>query len=245
MLTEPLRARLRSIDALRGLAIAGVVLFHIGWDLDFSGLLPGNLSRHPAWLLFGRSLAGTFMVLVGVSLALAHGSRIRWRPFFNRLWVIVAAAVAISAATRLVFPEAFIYFGILHAIAAASLIGVFFVPLPALTSFGAGAAMLIFPSLFSDSLFDARWLAWIGFAETPPISNDYVPIFPWAGLTLMGLGLTKAGIARGYDTWFLKHEPAGPTVMALGWLGRHSLMIYLLHQPILLALILPTAWLVK
>jgi uncharacterized membrane protein len=244
-LTEPLRARLRSVDVLRGLAIAGVVLFHIGWNLDFSGLLPGNLSRHPAWLLFGRSLAGTFMVLVGVSLALAHGSLIRWRPFFDRLWVIVAAAVAISAVTRLIFPEAFIYFGILHAIAAASLIGVFFVPLSALIGFGAGAAMLTLPFLFSDPLFDTRWLAWIGFAETPPVSNDYVPLFPWAGLTLMGLGLAKAGIARGYDTWLVRHEPAGPTVMALGWLGRHSLMIYLLHQPILLALILPTAWLMK
>jgi len=241
-LIEPPHQRLRSVDVLRGLAIAGVVVFHLVWDLDFSGLLQSNFSHHPAWLLFGRGLASTFMVLVGVSLALAHRNTIRWRPFFKRLWIIIAAAAAISLATLVIFPDAFIYFGILHAIATASMIGIVFVPLPAASSVVVGIAILVLPLFFSEPLFNTRWLAWIGFAATPPVSNDYVPIFPWVGLTLIGLGAAKASITRGFDDWIVRHEPTGPTTTALGRAGRLSLPIYLLHQPILLALILPTAW---
>jgi len=241
-LTVSTRQRLLSIDVVRGLAIAGVVLFHIVWDLDFTGLLPGNLANHPAWILFGRSLAGTFMFLVGVSLALAHRSKIRWRPFFKRVGVIAAAALVISLVTRLVFPEAFIYFGILHSIAAASLIGILFVMLPAPVSIVAGVTILFLPAFLSAPFFDTRWLAWIGFAENAPLSNDYVPIFPWAGLTLLGLGSAKASLSRGFDEWLVQNEPSGTTMQAMVWMGRNSLAIYLLHQPILLAIIIPLAW---
>ncbi|HSM40731.1 MAG TPA: heparan-alpha-glucosaminide N-acetyltransferase, partial [Afifellaceae bacterium] len=157
---EPLRPRLRTVDVVRGLAIAGVVLFHLVWDLDFAGLVTGNPSRNPAWLMFGHVLAATFIALVGVSLALAHRGGVRWRPFFSRLLVIAAAAIAITIGTLLVFPDAFVFFGILHLIAVASLIGVLFVPLPAVASLVAGGAILIAASLFSDPLFDTRWLAW-------------------------------------------------------------------------------------
>ena len=242
-MVEPVNQRLHSVDVLRGLAIAGVVLFHLVWDLDFSGLLQSNLPHHPAWRLFGRVLAGTFMVLVGVSLVLAHGDKIRWQPFFKRLWIIIAAAAAISLATLIIFPKAFIYFGILHAIATASMIGIVFVPLPAASSLVVGLAILTLPLLFSASVVDARWLAWVGFAATPPVSNDYVPIFPWVGLTLVGLGAAKAAVTRRCDDWVRRHEPTGPITMALGRAGRLSLPIYLLHQPILLAVIVPMGWL--
>ena len=232
--------RLIVVDVARGIAIAGVVLFHLVWDLEFTGFVSG-IARHSAWLIFGHCLAGSFMVLVGVSLVLAHRESVRWPAVARRLAVIVVSAMAITVATLLAFPDAFIYFGILHAIAAATLIGVAFLRLPATASLAVGVAIVALPFFLESTAFDSRWLAWIGFSTYPPPSNDYVPIFPWAGLTLIGIAATKWALVRGIDRRLPTYPPQGPTAVALTWLGRHSLAIYLLHQPLLLAVIVPLA----
>ncbi|MDF1671179.1 MAG: heparan-alpha-glucosaminide N-acetyltransferase domain-containing protein [Roseovarius sp.] len=85
--------------------------------------------------------------------------------------------------------------------------------------------------------FACRFTAWIGYSANPPLSNDFVPVFPWAGLTLLGIACAKAVdidknplISAGVDSPFLSK---------LAWLGRHSLAIYLIHQPVMLAIIVP------
>lgn len=235
---SPSSGRLVAVDMVRGLAIAGVVLFHLVWDLEFTGFVSG-IARHPAWLTFGHLLAGTFMVLVGVSLLLAHRNGVRWRAFARRFAILVASALAITAVTLAVFPGAFIYFGILHAIAAATLIGVAFLRAPAVVSLAAGIIVVGLPFFMQSMTFDTRWFAWIGFSANPPPSNDYVPVFPWVGLSLIGMAATKWTLTHGVDRMFRTYPPVGPATIALTWLGRHSLSIYLLHQPILLAVIVP------
>ncbi|MEM5474444.1 heparan-alpha-glucosaminide N-acetyltransferase [Hoeflea sp. AS60] len=230
------KKRLLAVDAARGVAIAGVVLFHLVWDLEFTGFISG-LAFHPLWLAFGRSLAGSFMFLAGVSLVLAHGAQFRARIFFRRLAVIVAAALAITIVTFLAFPSAFVYFGILHSIAVASLIGIAFLRLPASASLLAGSAMMALPWFISLPAFDPRWLAWVGFSANPSLSNDFVPVVPWAGATLLGIAFAKV-----LDIGNNRLTSAGldtPFLVRLGWLGRHSLAIYLLHQPVMLAIIVP------
>ena len=76
--------RVLLIDTVRGIAIFGVVLFHIVWVLEFSGLIDG-FAFHPVWLAFGRLLAGTFMFLVGVSLVLAHRKGLKFSRFVRRV----------------------------------------------------------------------------------------------------------------------------------------------------------------
>lgn len=233
--------RIVIIDVVRGIAIIGVVIFHLVWDLDLTGLIAPGLAGSPAWLLFGRVLAGTFMFLVGISLALAHSRKIHWRAFSKRLSIVAVAALAISIATKFAFPQSFIYFGILHAIVAGSLIGILFLRIPSVLTIICGVAMWTLPYYFGDHLFDSRWLAWIGFAELPPLSNDFVPIFPWVGLVLLGLALARTAISFSLVDGLRAGKLSGRSMGCLAWCGRHSLVIYLIHQPLLLAIILPLA----
>ena len=213
-----------------------MVLFHLVWDLEFTGFISG-VAFHPLWLVFGRSLAGSFMFLAGVSLVLAHGVQFRTTTYFRRLGVIVAAAMAITIVTFLVFPGAFVYFGILHSIAIASLIGVVFLRPPASVSLLTGLVMMALPWFVSLSAFDPRWLAWIGLSANPPLSNDFVPVLPWAGVTLLGIAFAKVCDVGLHQ---VKSASVDSTFLAkLAWLGRHSLAIYLLHQPVMLAIIVP------
>jgi len=241
---SPPSRRIIAVDLARGLAIAGVVLFHVVWDLEFTGLISG-VARHPLWLMFGRSLAGSFMVLVGISFVLAHRGRIRWPAFRRRLAIIIAAAAAITAITYIVFPHSFIYFGILHAIAAATVASLIFVRTSAALCLAAGIAIFALPFLTASPIFDTRWLAWIGFASRLPQSNDFVPIFPWVGLTLMGMSVAKWAITSRLDITMERYQPSGLVAnMVANW-GRKSLAIYLIHQPVLLALIIPLSWLIR
>lgn len=236
--------RVQLVDVSRGLAIAGVVLFHVVWDLEFTGLISG-IAYHPAWLAFGRLLAGTFMFLVGVALVLAHGQGLNAKVFAKRLAVIALAAVIISIVTWFVFPQSFIFFGILHAITIASLIGIAFLWLPKGLTFIAGIGFLVLPYFAASDFFNQRALAWIGLFTEPPPSNDFVPVFPWAGITLLGIVAAKMVFGdKGTDRKRLDLGE-GPLTEALVWMGRNSLAIYLVHQPVLLGIIFSTASLLR
>ena len=236
--------RVVSVDVARGLAIAGVVVFHIVWDLEFTGVIRG-VAQHPVWLLFGRSLAGTFMFLVGVSLVLAHHDTIRARAFIRRLLTIALCAAAISVATWFAFPKSFIYFGILHAITAATLLGMMFLRAGVLVCLAAAVIVLILPVFVDLAAFNTRWLAWTGFAERPPPSNDFVPIFPWVGITLLGIASSKLFLLGRGQSSSADAPVQGWLVRLLVWMGHWCLLIYLVHQPILLSIIVPLSWVVS
>ena len=100
--------------------------YHFTWDLEFFGYTDPGLTAFGWWRLYARCIASTFLFLVGVSLFLAHGRQIRWPGFWKRFAMIAVAALAISLITRIATPDGFIFFGILHEIALASLLGLAF-----------------------------------------------------------------------------------------------------------------------
>ncbi|MBO9463244.1 MULTISPECIES: heparan-alpha-glucosaminide N-acetyltransferase [Stappiaceae] len=234
--------RILLVDAVRGIAIAGVVLFHVVWDLELSGLVRG-LAFNSVWLLFGRLLAGTFMFLVGVSLVLAHNEELKLKKFAKRVLVIVTAAFTISIVTSFAFPETYIYFGILHAIAVSSLLGVLFLRLPPLGALSTGLVFLIVPQFVALDLLNTRWFAWTGLSAFPPPSNDFVPILPWAGLTMIGIFLTKVSLSKNFNSRSAADLPDTQLTRSLVWMGRNSLLIYLVHQPLLFGIIFPISYL--
>ena len=231
--------RVQLVDAIRGAAILGVVLFHLVWDLAYLGLTSQALAQHPLWIAFGRGLAGTFMILVGVSLVLASQGGLNRRAFLRRLVLLALAAGAITLVTRIAFLGAYVYFGILHAIAVASVLALPLLRIPVVVVLLIGVTVVGAGSLIETPAFDARGLAWIGFAAAPAFSNDFVPLFPWFGWTAFGVALARIAFAR---DWAERLPAAdGPATRALAWYGRWSLAIYLVHQPVLLAVLVPVA----
>jgi uncharacterized membrane protein len=219
------RPRYPLIDAARGVAILAMVVFHFAWDLYFLGFSDLDISIDPWWTAFQKAIVSSFLFLAGVSLWLGHGAGIRWRSFWRREAILVAAAIAVSIGTWLAFGDYFAFFGVLHAIALCSLLALPFLRLPAILSAAVGAVVIALPLLVTHPIMRERWLAWIGFWPISPSTADIVPVFPWLGVML--LGLAAASLLAGSSVWTL------PAPRWLAWLGRWSLVIYLVHQPVM------------
>jgi len=229
---ETTRPRLLALDMLRGLALIAMATYHFSWDLEFFGYLEPGTSTQGFLKLYARAIASSFLFLAGFSLVLAHYPKLRLKPFLRRLGIIIAAAAAISVATLWFTPGSWIFFGILHAIALSSLIGLAFIRMPPLLTLVAAGVAIAVPVFLRSPAFDAPWFWFLGLSETLPRSNDYVPLLPWIGALLTGIAVARLLVDSGKLTW-IDRLPAGP-----GWLrwgGRHSLTVYLLHQPILIA----------
>jgi len=240
----PPRPRFAIVDILRGLALLGMVIYHLFWDLAFLRFFPVDVGYDPGWVAFARSLLTTFLLLVGVGLVLAHGNGIRWPAFWRRLGLLVAAALAITVVTVLAFPESYVFFGILHAIALFSLLALPFLRAPLWLVIATAAIVTVLPMVYADPLYDERIWSWIGLWVVPPPANDLVGVFPWFGIVLVGVILARMVLASPLAARLAAIKADNPLTKAFATAGRWSLVIYLLHQPILLAVLFPMAmWL--
>ena len=231
--TETANPRLGWLDTARGVALIAMATYHFAWDLEYYRYIAAGTTAFGLWKTYARCIASSFLFLVGFSLVLAHTPAIRWRPFLKRLAMIAGAAAAITAATAYAMPEGLIFFGILHSIAAASLIGLLFLRLPPAVTVLTGIAVIVAPWYLRSAAFDTPWLWWVGLSQQPPRSNDYVPLLPWLAPVLFGIAAARIGQATG---WIAK-TAGGPHANPLARIGRHSLAFYLIHQPVLIALV--------
>lgn len=229
--------RIDILDIARGVALLAMLVYHFTWDLGFFGYLSPDTAVTGGWRLFARGIAISFLVLVGVGLVLAHGQGIRWRPFLRRLAEVLAGAFAITVATLLFSPGSFVFFGILHQIAVGSLLGLLFLRSPFLATAIAATVVIVLPTQFETALTNPRWLAWIGFSAQEPLSNDFVPVFPWTGCILAGMAMAQFAGRFGLFERLAALNPSLRPARPLARLGRHSLAFYLIHQPVSIAIV--------
>lgn len=221
--------RRQSIDVYRGLALLAMAAYHICWDLNYNGLIEIGIGVDPLVIGIQRAILSAFLLLSGASLTLAHGEGIRWRRFWKRELILVAAALVVSIGTWFAFGDELAYFGVLHAMALFALLALPLVVAPAWIGGLVAAAVLVAPLLYSSDAFDPQWLDWIGFFNTIPPTADLVPVFPWFGVFLIGMLGMRLLRSQPAFTWSSRSR----IVRAVALLGRWSLLFYLLHQPIL------------
>lgn len=236
MAAESLSAnRIVGLDLARTAALLAMATYHFCYDLEAFGYLsPGTMVT--GWgAIFARAIATSFLFLVGFSLYLAHGRGVRWRAFVRRFGQIAAAAALITVATWYVQGPRFIFFGILHSIAISSLIGLAFLRLPALLTLAAAGGVALAPTYLANGAFDLPWLVWTGLTTLPVYAVDFVPTFPWLAPVLAGIAIAKLAARAG--VWNRPRQAPTPAQRWLSLPGQHSLIVYLIHQPILIGIL--------
>lgn len=227
----PSPLRIPAVDVARGVALLAMFVYHFTWDLGFFGFITLQAGVDPGWRLFAKLIAGSFLVLVGVSLVLATRDGVKPRPFLRRLAMVSAAAIAVTVATLYATPQSFVFFGILHAIAVFSVLALPLLRAPLWWIAMMAAFVAVAPLAFSSPTFDSPGLWWLGLMPKPPLTNDFVPVFPWFAAVLVGVLAARTGIAAGLDRRLAAWTP-GRIGAVLAWGGRHSLAVYLVHQPV-------------
>ncbi|MBP9812608.1 DUF1624 domain-containing protein [Candidatus Gracilibacteria bacterium] len=234
--------RIELLDILRGLALLAMIAFHANYiSINlFGGEV--RLFSEGAWQNIGFAIGVSFIALSGYVNAYTDESRSIGKNLvrgWKRALFLALIALSISIVTYVFFYEERISWGIIHFFALASLLQ------PIFSKMGNWiwlAVVLIF--LISDTLTRIRGDTWylipFGISSENYYSADYYPLFPWFGYMLFGQGchviLRKFGIEHSLTRIVF------PRLKLLGLLGKHSLLVYVLHVPVLYVLFSCIFW---
>ena len=225
-----MKKRIWELDALRGLCILGMVIVHFVYDLvELYALVP---MAYPEWFAFVKDWGGVlFLLLSGTCATLGSGHT-------RRGLLVFACGMVCTAVTLGMYllgfsgKEIIIYFGVLHCLGVCMLLWGGFRKLPTWALGVLGAALTAAGLWLRTRYVSFPWLIVLGFAPDWFASSDYFPLLPNLGFFLLGAVLGKT-VYRQKTTRLPKVNAESPALRFLTLCGRHSLGIYLLHQPIL------------
>ena len=225
-----MKKRIWELDAFRGLCILGMVIIHFIFDL--TRLYHVIHWDAPELFFFVLNWGGMlFVLLSGICATL--GSRSVYRGIIVFLCGMICTAVT-AGMYLLDMAESYIVirFGVLHCLGLCMILWAIFRKLPAWALGVIGAVLMILGFWFQGIYVQPKWLFPLGLVTTSFSSADYFPLLPNLGYFLLGSVLGRT-LYRGKQSLLPTVNTHNPILRFLTFCGRHSLLIYLLHQPIL------------
>ena len=228
--------RLKGIDIFRGWAISLMILFHFFFDLNHFSYIDIEIKSDTFWVSFRLIIVSMFLLTVGMSLKLAHKTIIKWKSIQKRSLLLGSSSILVSIGSYLQFPESWIYFGVLHFVLFSSLVALPFLNYPKVS------ILLAFSILMGYFLnyFHVQWLFEL---LVQPLhlplhhTEDVIRFIPWFSLILFGIAtVTLNWHHKLFNNNFFNKKHSLNNLFS--FLGKNSLVIYLIHQPILFALFL-------
>ncbi len=238
--TQDRGSRYGEIDVVRGIAILMMVIFHFVFDLGYFGIFPVSTGSG-FWRYFGLSTASLFLLIVGVSFSLSYARTKNalsgwqlYRKFLIRGAGIFALGLLVTLGTWLYLGDGFVVFGILHLIGISIILAPFFYRLGASNLLLGGVCILF--GLAIGNIAGPAWLLPLGIHPATFWSVDYTPLFPWFGMVLIGIGASALLYPGGMRRFSLPSSfPGGSSLLEFA--GKHSLLIYLVHQPVIILIL--------
>ncbi|WP_119396423.1 heparan-alpha-glucosaminide N-acetyltransferase [Salinibius halmophilus] len=238
MVRTTTRQRRQDLDALRGIAIVLMAIFHFCFNLSVYQYFTMDLANQWPWRWFRYVIVFMFIGLVGVGLGMTHKRGINVVKFSDWMARLLGGALVITVSTAFMFPGAWVYFGILHVIALSGLLALPFANKPRLAFV---VALIIFAAtaIWTDLMRMSWFYQWIApILELPRSTQDIAYLFPWLGVMLLGITFAHNLPKR-------EMLPSWAAPAWLRFLGRHSLVVYLVHQIPLFGLAAAIHWLLS
>jgi uncharacterized membrane protein len=223
-----------AIDALRGIAMVWMTVFHFCFDLHHFGWIRADFYNDPFWTLQRSAIVSLFLLCAGLGQAVAWQQGLGWARFWRRWGQIAGCALLVSLGSYLMYPKSYIYFGILHGMALMLIV--------ARLTAGWGAWLwlagaLVWALYWALPSLHASWPAldflntkpwnWLGLISRKPVTEDYVPLLPWLGTLWWGLAAGQR----------LQRRRGHVLQVTL------PLSFYMLHQPVLIGALMLAGWL--
>ena len=238
------RPRRQGLDTLRGLALISMILYHASWDLVYLFGVDWPWYSSSGAFFWQQAICWTFILLSGYCF---HLGRRRMR----RGWMAFGGGAVVTAVTLIAMPDMPVLFGVLTFLGSATLLTIpmdkLLKKIPAVPGLALSFAFFwLFREVNSgflgfeplglvslpEGLYASLFTAYLGFPPAGFRSSDYFPLLPWSFLFWTGYFLYRLRLGEPRRTL--------PQIPVVTWMGRHSLVIYMLHQPVVYGVL--TAW---
>ena len=234
------RRRIYALDELRGFSVFCMVFYHAFFSIGEIFKVPFFLSLLKFFMPAEPFFAAIFIIISGISSNLSHSNLSRGAKLF-------IVAMAVTLVTSVVEPEYIIQFGVLHMLSVSMLIygllqkplskmprifGMILFAVLSAISYCVPYRYLGIPNIFAiklpNVLYSTSWLFPIGFPNASFSSSDYFPLIPWLFAFLFGTYIGKYAAEERFPKFAYKSH-----IPFFSFLGRHALLIYVAHQPII------------
>lgn len=234
--------RFWEIDFLRGIAVIMMIIFHFLYDLNYFDIYKINLNS-AYFQIYIYTGASFFILLVGVSLSLNYTrlnkekseKELHFR-YLKRGLIIFVLGMFITLVSWIYLGEGFVIFGALHCIGISIMLAYSFLKFRYINLF-IGIILIILGIILRNMTFDFSWLVWLGFIPSAFYTIDYFPLLPWFGVVLIGIFLGNSLYPNNKRVFNLKNLSKFKAIRYICILGQNSLIIYFIHQPIMLTII--------